>query len=235
MDQIPPSTERSSRKASKVGVIVLVVGLIAWGLILSFGPRTSRIPDPQSTPSLTHTAPEPASTVTIGQVPRSGVRPHKNTSPVITVYVVDVKVPSRWGLTAVVNGWQKAFWTRLEYAKSCPKDEVCVVVKEDKTLKFPTAAQTLYSNYSKVINVNLNPGVKSPIEAQSTLCHEFGHTLGAPHVKGTVNTCMTPINAFYRVTPTRVDLRLVDSLGRWEIQKMYDESGKTVDARTQPK
>ena len=115
----------------------------------------------------------------------------------------------------------------------CPSAAPCITVKVYKLPK-DTAAVAQYSwNYSE-LEIRLNPIVKDHREAQSALAHEFGHLLGAPHITGTANSVMQPVGV-YRLLPTRLDIETVDRLGRWQLEKMYENSGKTVDARALPR
>jgi hypothetical protein len=104
----------------------------------------------------------------------------------------------------------------------------------DDKLDVNTAAETSFG-YRNDITIDLNPDVTRPREAQSTLCHEMGHTLGLPHISGTSNTCMTATDDFYRVLPSTLDLKLANSYGDWSLEKMYELSGKDLDARSLPK
>jgi hypothetical protein len=97
-----------------------------------------------------------------------------------------------------------------------------------------TAAETSFG-YRDDIYIDLNPEVTSWRAAQSTACHELGHVLGLPHISGTANTCMTVKDDYYRVLPSALDLKLANSYGKWDGNKMYQLSGKDFDIRTQPK
>lgn len=163
-------------------------------------------------------------------------KPHNPVSAGLVIYVVDKDISPVWNLRTALAGWKKAKWTDFRLVEACPVSQPCVTIKEKKSLTSTEAAETLFGYRVDDIVINLNPVlIWEPFNAQSTLAHELGHTLGAPHITGTNNTLMTAKDAYYRIVPSALDLQIVDALGPWSLEKMYVESGKTVDVRTQPK
>lgn len=180
-------------------------------------------------------SPEPGSTVVIGQTPRSEREPHKPISQGINIYVVDTGISPVWGLDKAITGWKKARWTDLIKVKSCPVARPCITVSE-KQLSPNQAGVTNFGYRVEDNTIELNSAlIWEPFKAQSTLAHEMGHILGAPHIKGTADTLMTEKDGFYRTQPTDLDLKIVDDLGPWQLEKMYESSGKTLDVRKAPK
>lgn len=177
----------------------------------------------------------PSPTVSTGQTPRSEREPHESQYPDVTIYVVDAGISPIWALDSAITGWKKAKWTDIIKVKACPVARPCVTVAEKRLAK-DEAGQTNFGYRVEDNTIYLNSSlIWEPFEAQSTLAHEFGHILGAPHIKGTANTLMTEVDGFYRTKPTTLDLKVVDDLGPWELEKMYESSGKTLDVRNQPK
>ena len=221
----------------KEGVISasIIVGLITfWLLLLHFtGGVSPKIPALQTTPDRplqTVTSPVPAPSVPVPRVERT---PHKPTSQSLVIYVVAPKLASKWGLDYVLAGWKDAKYTDFKKVSSCPVASICVQVKENKSIPAEDAGMTGFG-YSGDIYMDLNPAITNPFEAQSTVCHEFGHVLGLGHITGTHNSCM-PAKGDYRILPSELDIRMVDRLGHWQLEKMYTSSGKTVDIRDLPK
>lgn len=211
----------------------LIVSLLALLLITIHGAQQIRHQSTSENPSPLGTIqPEPSSQVTIGQVPRPKHETHEPSSDSLAIYVVAQNVGNEWGLQAVLAGWNKARYTTIKQTNICPVASVCVVVRENAKINPKFAALTsFYTDHSIIID--LNPAVRENFEAQSSLCHEFGHVLGEGHVKGTHDTCMTAVES-YRVLPTQLDLSMVDKLGRWQFDKMFKSSGKTVDVSRLP-
>jgi hypothetical protein len=169
------------------------------------------------------------------QIPRPERSPHKPASQGVVIYVVDTGISPVWGLESAISGWKKARWTDFRLIASCIPLRPCVTVAE-KSLAKDEAGQTNFSYKVEETTIYLNSAIIwEPFVAQSTLAHEMGHVLGAPHIAGTNNTLMTAKDGFYRTQPTALDLQIVDALGPWELEKMYESSGKTVDVRTAPK
>lgn len=210
-----------------IGFIVLIAVVAAVKYAPSETPRT--LPNQ---PVQTVSSAEPGSTV-LGTRPERS--PHKPASQGTTIYVVAPKLNPVWGLDSALAGWKKARWTDFRKVAVCPVARPCVTIAE-KNLGKTEAGQTNFSDRAEDTTIYLNSIlIWEPFKAQSTLAHEFGHVLGAPHVIGTNNTIMTAKDGFYRTQPTDLDIRLVDQLGRWELEKMYVESGKTVDVSDLPK
>lgn len=207
-----------------IGFIVLIAVVAAVKYAPSETPKT--LPNQ---PEQTVSSAEPGSTV-LGSKPER--EPHKPTSPIVTIYVVDAGISPIWGLDNAIAGWKLAKWTDIRKVAVCPVARPCVTVSEKKLDKLEAGR----TDFNEPMGIYLNSSlIWEPFKAQSTLAHEFGHILGAPHIVGTSNTLMTAKDGFYRTKPTALDLRVVDSLGRWDLEKMYVESGKTVDARALPR
>lgn len=212
--------------------IVIVLGLV-WFLILQFSGVSPKIPAPQTTPSKPLQAlssPVPTASVPTPRVERT---PAKAINPVTTIYVVAPNLAPKWGLDYVLAGWKAAKYSDFKRVTSCPVASICVQVKENKSIPADDAGLTSFG-YRGDIYMDLNPAITNPFEAQSTVCHEFGHVLGLGHIKGTHNSCMPAIGD-YRILPSMLDIRMTDRLGHWQLEKMYKSSGKTVDIRDLPK
>lgn len=208
-------------------LLVIIISLVGCSAQI---PRSVTSPDwPKqavSSPSQTVSAPSTR--------PKRG--PDKPKTQGIIIYVVDKGINPIWDIDGALAGWKDAKWTDFRKVNSCPVAKPCVTVEEKKSLDDNVAGETLFGYSVDDIVINLNPVlIWEPFQAQSTIAHELGHTLGAPHVVGTNNTLMTAKDAYYRLIPSALDLRLVDSLGPWTLEKMYVDSGKTVDVRSQPK
>lgn len=215
-----------SRREIIGSTIVIVVTATIWFLVLLVGASESKIPQPLHSPSL----------VTESPVPKVHPSPVPKVTPVSAetkIYVVVKNVPSYWGVSGSLTDWNLVdHYADFVPVKSCPDSLPCLTVKMKK-LPEDTAAETNWGEGND-ITIDLNPIVASHWEAKSTICHELGHVLGLPHVSGTANTCMTAIGS-YRIHPTIVDARLVNSYGVWETDKMYLLSGKDVDIRSMPR
>lgn len=222
---------REDSKRSKIlGAIVIVLTLFGWLFLLTVTSNTDDVELPSQVTSKAVPKVEPTQV----QSPRPERTPHKPPSQSRIIYVVAQNVPSVWGLQAVLKAWSAAKYTDSRLVVSCPVANPCVTVKMDpKLAKTDNAAVTDFG-YNNTIVIRLNPLVKTPLEAQSTMCHEYGHVLGAPHIKGTANSCM-PASGDYRVLPTKVDLSVVDRLGHWDLEKMYQSAFREVDVRVLPK
>ena len=218
----------------KVRHPLVIVSLVSLLLItIHGGQELQRQSTPENLPPSAHISPEPGSRVLTDPSPRPKHETHNPTSDSLTIYVVALNVDNEWGLQAVLAGWNMARYTTLKQIDRCPVASVCVVIRENAKINPKYAALTsFYVDHS--ITIDLNPAVTNRIEAQSSLCHEFGHVLGAGHVKGSHDSCM-PATGDYRVVPTALDLSLVDRLGRWQFDKMFKSSGKDVDVRRLPR
>jgi hypothetical protein len=165
--------------------------------------------------------------------PRPKRIPHVPTSQSITIYVEATGVHSYWGLQAVLTAWSAAKYVDLKEVKECPPTAPCVKVFEDKKID-PLDAATTDFVYPDNFVIHLNPAIKGSFEAQSATCHEVGHVIGMPHLKGISNSCMPAIGDF-RTVPSKLDLSYADSLGHWSWQSAYDSAFKEVDIRTLPR
>lgn len=158
----------------------------------------------------------------------------------VTIYVVNKNVDSNWSLQEAVNSWQKAKFTDIKLVKSCPADWniPCVTISMTDSLPTKYAGETNFGRLPNQMWIHLSSTVAiTGREKETTVCHEIGHTLGLGHVYGSRNSCMFDGN-YYRKFPmvaTGLDLKLVDQLGAWEYNKMYDSSGKDIDIRNQPR
>lgn len=160
-------------------------------------------------------------------------KPETPTSTSLTFYVVSENVPRYWGLSEVLAGWKLAKYSDFKYAKACPVAAPCITVRIKK-LDPSYAAQAQFGYRSQELFINLNPIVTSHREAESSLAHEFGHLLGAPHIVGTADSVMQPIG-IYRLLPSKLDIETVDRLGHWDLEKMAANAAKTVDVRSAPR
>lgn len=215
-----------------LGLIAVLSGALIGAISLT--PSTSsRIPAQSVRPSVPPDSPRQTVTSPVPTVhsPSPSPKPRET-----KIYVVAKNVPSYWGISRVITGWNMDRFADFVPLADCPKAMPCVTIKMDAKLSgTTTAAQTTFGYRMGDIVIDLNPDVKMPWEAQSTACHEMGHVLGAGHINGTNKTCMTPKDAFYRVLPSSLDLQIVNGYGTWELEKMYRLSGKDVDVRTYPK
>lgn len=220
--------ERGGRP--KWWLILVCLAVIAIVLVKCSPSTTDQNPSPKTTagsPLQTLTTPEPGSTVL-------GPKQKPPSLKYTYIYVVAPKLSPVWELDSAISGWKLARWTDFRPVAVCPVAKPCVTITE-KRLANNQAGVTNFG-YDYTITIHLNASlIWDPFKAQSTLAHELGHVLGAPHIVGTNNTLMTAKDGFYRTRPTDLDIRLVDQLGEWELEKMYENSGKTVDVRTAPK
>lgn len=212
--------------------LILVLLAILIIVVAKCTPSETRIPRSVTSPDWPKQAVSPAVPMTPGPMPRPERTPHKPTSQSLLFYVVDENVPKYWGLQAVITGWESAKYSDFKLVKQCPTAP-CITIRIDSKLPDDTAAEAEFGGTYSELVVRLNPIVKEHREAQSSLAHEFGHLLGAPHIVGTANSVMQPIG-IYRILPTALDIETVDRLGNWQLEKMYVNSGKTVDARALP-
>lgn len=209
-------------------VILGVIGLIVLVSGVRYAPSLTRQTPPQQPRQAVTSHVE----VTPAPSPRPERKPHTPTSTSLTIYVVSLVNDKFWGVSATMLGWKMAKYTDFKPAKVCPLAAPCIKIYESK-LPYDIAAQATFT-YSWYMYIELNPLVTTHSEAQSALGHEFGHLLGAPHIVGTMDTIMSP-SGVYHLLPTKRDIAVVDGLGRWQLEKMYVESGKTVDVRSAPK
>lgn len=166
----------------------------------------------------------PVSTVQVPSIP-----------PETKICVAATEIPKSWGLAHVLVDWNLADkYVDFVLSNQCASSAASTVRVTLGNLPSDTAAETRFGSYCCDISLVVNRTLKSTWIAKSTLCHEFGHVLGLPHISGTVDTCMTAVNNFYRTRPTKLDTRLVNGYGTWGFEKMYELSGKDVDVRGQP-
>lgn len=222
--------EREGSNHDSLTVWVIVGLAIAFLIGISFVRAPVEVP-----PEITRSAvPRPLQTVTshvpTPQGPSSTPEPRE-----AKIYVVAPNIPSYWKIGTTLSEWnladRYADFVPMNY---CMIDEPCLTIKMGK-LADDTAAITTFNSDGRTVSIILNRSLKNPIVASSITCHELGHVLGLPHINGTVNTCMTAKDGFYRTRPTEIDSRLVNSYGKWEFWKMYDLSGKDVDIRSLPR
>jgi hypothetical protein len=172
-----------------------------------------------------------------GAVPRSAEPPVTPTpgSGETKIYVVVKDVPSEWQISRVMSEWNLADrYVDFVPISKCIMYEPCLTVKMGRFEEETTAGETSFIGDGFSIDIIFNRNIKSSFIAKSVACHEFGHVLGMPHVKGTANTCMTAVDGAFRGRPSQIDSRLVNSFGEWGYQKMYELSGKDVDIRSMP-
>lgn len=222
----------SGGKLNWKAIIFIVAILVVVALLASCASSTVRIPRSVSSPDWADTPPRIA--VQSSPVPTSTPKQntHKPSPASTTIYVVS-HVNSLWHVGDAIIGWKLAKYTDFKLVKQCPVTAPCVTIRMNESLPSDTAAETSFTTNPNEILMDLNPVVTSSKEAENTVSHELGHVLGAPHIVGTLDTVMAPIGV-YRVLPTRLDVRVVDALGRWDSEKMYENSGKTLDMSHQP-
>ena len=212
----------------KLLFLVVIISLLS-----ACTPDLSTIPR-RSTPS------DSASVVSRTPVPSTQVQtPTPN--PITTIYVVDKGVREEWGLQAAVNSWQRAKFTDIIFVKVCPADWkiACVTISEVTNMSMDFAGEATFNLTPKQMTIHLNALVTWTTEAekQTTVCHEFGHILGLAHITFSQNSCMWN-GGTYQKWPrraTNLDLKMVDRLGSWDIEKMYDSSSKDVAIPVAPK
>lgn len=214
---------------------ILVIGLVIWVAVLMWSPTQAVKVPSGSLPTYRHstqqavTSPLPSTGV---QSPTQKVTTKKPTSQSITIYYSATGISKMWGLQEVVNTWSKAKYEDLKLVDRCPvADDKCVTIRLDPKIDPTDAAITDF--YTDHIVIRLNPAIHSAFESQSALCHEVGHTLGLPHIIGSINSCMPAIGD-YRTTPSQLDLRLLDSLGHWTLESAYKSTLKDIDVRKLP-
>lgn len=214
----------------KWGLIIFLAILLI--VVVKCTPSETRIPRSVTSPDWPKQTLSPAVQPTPGQLPRPERQPEKPTSSVLTIYVVSVVDNKLWGVNAAIAGWKPAKYTDFQLVKHCPIATPCVLISKGNLGPF-VAAQAEYGYRMQDLFIKVNPIITSHKEAQSALVHELGHLIGAPHIVGTHNTVMNPIG-IYRLLPTKSDIQTVDRLGRWQLEKMYESSGKTLDVRAVP-
>lgn len=210
--------------------LVVIIPLLA-----ACTPDLSGVRRPENSPSQVTSTPEPGSQVTLGQVPAPEVL-------TVQIYVVDKNVSPEWGIREAIEGWQRAKYTQIIFVKACPADWniACVTVSEVNNMSLDYAGETIFYTLPRQMVIHLNKKVTwtTHQEKQTTVCHEFGHILGLAHINYTKKTCMWNGGDYGLDWPqkaTNLDLKLVDRLGPWEIQKMYDSSRKDVAIPVAPK
>lgn len=212
-------------------ILLLILALVV--IFAKWHPSETRIPRSVTSPDWPKQAVSSPVQATPGPVSRPERKPEKPTSSVLTIYVVSTVNDKFWGVSAAIAGWKSAKYTDFKLAKRCPIAAPCIKVTTYKYLDFKVAAQAEFGYRMQDLFIKVNPIITSHKEAQSALAHEFGHVIGAPHIVGTHNTVMNPIG-IYRLLPSKTDVQTVDRLGRWQLEKMYESSGKTLDVRTVP-
>lgn len=177
-------------------------------------------------------SPEPASRVTIAPSPTTKLTPIKPLTWVTIIYVVKKNVPSIWNVEAALAGWKAAKYSDFKLVTECPVAEPCVTIRPDSNLDKKYGGQTSFSYDPADIVITLTTLKMSSIEAKETMCHELGHVLGEPHIKGTHDTCLLATSNYplsYRTKPTKLDLKVVDDLGHWQLEKMAISADKELD------
>lgn len=225
-------------KNNNLKPFLISVGIVAalsaiWLSVLIIFPAKQvhipgNLPDPR-------TVPVTARQTVTSPVPTPSVQSPTPKPKETVIYAIAYEIPEIYQIQEVFAAWNKAdSFVEFKEAKVCPRNVQCLYLKLGK-LPNSTAAETRFGVPDSAITITFNRNLLQPFATHSTACHEVGHVLGLPHISGTVNTCMTAKDGFYRVRPTSVDTRLVNSYGPWEFWKMYDLSGKDVDVRNAPK
>lgn len=208
-------------------VIVFIVAILIGIIVLAGCAETGQIPRSVTSPDRS-LIPVPSSVRTaLVPTPRPELKETK-------IYVVATGIPYYWSVRSTIVDWNLADrFVDFVPADSCPKLVPCVHIKMGK---FPntTAAETSFMDDDFTINIVVSDSIRNAFVAHSVMCHELGHVLGLPHISGTVDTCMTAVDGFFRTRPTKLDTRLVNSFGTWEFEKMYELSGKDIDTRSHP-
>jgi len=210
-------------------------------LVVIIGLFSACTPDLVTIPPL----PDPRSLATSSPLPTSGEPKVSQPTPqsIITqIYVVNKNVSSDWGLEEAIEGWERAKFTQITFVKVCPVawNSPCVTLSEVNNLDIKFAGETTFNNYPKQMTIHLNSRITwmGEPEKQTTVCHEFGHILGLPHITNRQDTCMWIGVGVYKKYPrraTNLDLKMVDRLGSWDINKMYESSGKDLAIPLAPK
>lgn len=204
--------------------LALFTGLLAW-------PRTPGHLPVQRSPQVTVST-LPGLELTPVPSPLPKVTPLKPTSQSVTIYYTATGIPKYWGIKAVLKAWSVAKYEDLKLVNTCPLGVPCVDIAFDNKIDPNDAAQTYF--FASTISIRLNPAITQSFEAQATICHEVGHTLGLPHIKGTVNSCM-PAMGDYRTIPSKLDLQLVNGFGHWTAETAQQTTLKDIDVRDLPK
>ena len=214
--------------------VILVVGLTIWIVVLMLSPTQAvkvpigELPTYRHSPQQAVTPPVPS--LSVG-TPTPKVTTKKPTSQSRTIYYTATGISSYWGISIVLASWSQAKYEDLKLVTTCPATEACVEITLDPKIDKRDAAITDF--YTDHLGIRLNPAITNPFEAQSAVCHEIGHTLGLPHFVGTRNSCM-PATGDFRVVPSQLDLRILDSFGRWTLKTAFETSRKDIDVGKLP-
>lgn len=221
----PKSVTRRSQ------IAIIVIGLIIWIAVLMWTPTQAvkvpmrDLPTYRHTPQVVLTAPVPSASA---QSPIPKVTTKKPTSQSRTIYYTATGISSYWGVPIILRAWSVAKYEDLKLVNECPATEACVNIVLDPKIDKDDAAVTDF--YTDHLVIRLNPAITNPFEGQSALCHEVGHTLGLPHFIGTTNSCMPAIGDF-RIVPSQIDLKVLDSFGHWTLESAFKTSRKDIDVR----
>lgn len=149
----------------------------------------------------------------------SAVQP-RQVPPTETKIYLRGSISPKWNLKSIAHIWSKAKYVDFVVTDKCPDDIIipCVTLVESYLTDRSTAGETEFGSYPGDIIITLSPDMSNK-ESAITVCHELGHVLGLWHLKDK-RSCMSDSSTWSSSIPLPSDIRLVDSLGPWSLEKV---------------